>query len=290
MGSKIRGEKAMSAKTVASIVLLAAASFVALGASAQEPTLNQVYQAAESGNFSEAQRMMDQVLRDHPNSAKAHYVEAELLAKQGRFAAAESELATAERLEPGLPFAKPQAVSELKQRISTSRALRPTAATGVAPAASGGGGIPWGSLLLIGGIAAVVIFVVRAVRRRSASMVPANSYGSAYPAGYGPGAPGQPGQPYGAPGPVAGGGMGSGILGSLATGAAVGAGIVAGEALAHRIGGEHGGDAGAAPMVGGAQPMPDDMGGKDFGVADSSSWDDGGGFIGGADGGGSDWS
>ncbi len=280
----------MSAKIIASIVLLAAASFVALGASAQEPTLHQVYQAAESGNFAEAQRMMDQVLRDHPNSAKAHYVEAELLAKQGRFAAAESELATAERLEPGLPFAKPQAVSELKQRISTSRALRPTAATGFAPAASGGGGIPWGSLLLIVGIAAVVLFVVRAMRRRSASTIPPNSYGTAYPAGYGPGVPGQPGQPYGAPGPV-GGGMGSGILGGLATGAAVGAGIVAGEALAHRIGGGHGGDAGAAPMVGGAQPMPDDMGGNDFGVADSSSWDDGGGFVGGADGGGgSDWS
>jgi hypothetical protein len=280
----------MMAKTVASVVLLAAASFVALGASAQEPTLQQVYRAAESGNFSEAQRMMDQVLRDHPNSAKAHYVEAELLAKQGRFAAAESELATAERLEPGLPFAKPQAVSELKQRISTSRALRPTAATGFAPAAAVGGGIPWGSLLLIVGIAAVVLFVVRAMRRRSATAVPANSasYGPAYRPGYGPAAPGQP---YGTPNPVGtGGGMGSGILGGLATGAAVGAGIVAGEALAHRIGGGTGGDAGAAPMVGGAQPMPDDMGGKDFGVADSSSWDDGGGFIGGADGGGSDWS
>ena len=96
----------MSARTMVSIFFLAAASFMAAGASAQDPTLHQVYQAAQSGNFSEAQRMMDQVLHDHPNSAKAHYVEAELLAKQGRFAAAESELATAERLEPGLPFAK----------------------------------------------------------------------------------------------------------------------------------------------------------------------------------------
>ena len=38
----------------------------------------------------------------------------------------------------------------------------------------------------------------------------------------------------------------------------------------------------------GTQTMPDDMGGNDFGVADSSSWDDGGGFVGGA-GGGDDW-
>ena len=91
----------MSARTVVSVIFLAVASFIAAGAAAQEPTLHEVYQAAQAGNFAEAQRMMDQVLRDHPNSAKAHYVEAELLAKQGRFAAAESELATAERLEAG---------------------------------------------------------------------------------------------------------------------------------------------------------------------------------------------
>ncbi len=273
----------MSARTVVSVVLLAAATFIAAGASAQEPTLHQVYQAAASGNFAEAQRMMDQVLRDHPNSAKAHYVEAELLAKQGRFAAAESELAIAERLEPGVPFAKPQAVQELKQRIGTSRALRPAAASGFAPATASG--MPWGTLLIGVGVVAIVLLVVRAMRRRSATYIPAGS-----PAGYGPVAPGQP-YGAGAAGPVgAGGGMGSGILGGLATGAALGAGMVAGEALAHRIGGGHSGDGGAAPMVGGAQTMPDNMGGNDFGVADSSSWDDGGGgFIGGGGDGGGDW-
>ena len=280
----------MPARTVVSVVFLAVASFVAAGAAAQEPTLHQVYQAAQSGNFAEAQRMMDQVLRDHPNSAKAHYVESELLAKQGRFAAAESELATAERLEPGLPFAKPQAVAELKQRISTSRALRPGAAPGLAPAASSGftpagsSGIPWGTLLIGAGLVAIAVWVVRAMRRRAAAnYIPANS-----PTAYGAVPPGQPYGP-GMAGPVGpAGGMGSGILGGLATGAALGAGMVAGQALAHRLGGGSSGDAGAAPMVGGAQTMPDDMGGNDYGVADSSSWDDGGGFVGGA-GGGDDW-
>ena len=280
----------MSARTVLSVVFLAVASFVAAAAAALEPTLNQVYQAAQSGNFGEAQRMMDQVLRDHPNSAKAHYVEAELLAKQGRFAAAESELATAERLEPGLPFAKPQAVAELKQRISTSRALRPGAASGLTPASSSGfapaasSGIPWGTLLIGAGLVAIVVWVVRAMRRRAAATyMPANS-----PTAYGAVPPGQPYGP-GTAGPVGpAGGMGSGILGGLATGAALGAGMVAGQTLAHRLGGGSSGDAGAAPMVGGTQTMPDDMGGNDFGVADSSSWDDGGGFVGGA-GGGDDW-
>ena len=68
---------------------------------ATDPTMHQVYQAAEAGRFSEAQGMMDQVLRDHPNSAKAHFVEAELLAKQGRLADAAAELGSAQRLAPG---------------------------------------------------------------------------------------------------------------------------------------------------------------------------------------------
>ena len=51
--------------------------------------------------------MMDQVLRHPPNSATAHFVMAELLAKEGRVSNARSELATAERLAPGLPFALP---------------------------------------------------------------------------------------------------------------------------------------------------------------------------------------
>src|SRR5262252_7779712 len=90
-------------------ILLAAVALVAGSAFAQEPTLHEVYQAAQSGNMSEAQRMMKEVLRAHPDSAKAHYVEAELLAKQGQLAAAATELNTAERLEPGLSFAKPEA-------------------------------------------------------------------------------------------------------------------------------------------------------------------------------------
>ena len=46
--------------------------------------LHQVYLTAESGKFNEPQPMMDKVLNDYPNSAKAYFIEAELLAKQGR--------------------------------------------------------------------------------------------------------------------------------------------------------------------------------------------------------------
>ena len=50
---------------------------------ANDPTIGQVYEAANSGHLDEAQQMMSQVLRDHPQSARAHYVAAEVYARAG---------------------------------------------------------------------------------------------------------------------------------------------------------------------------------------------------------------
>src|SRR5436190_12507027 len=110
----------MTAKSFVRITLLASA--LALGAPvyAADASMHEVYLAAEAGKFTEAQAMMDQVLRDHPNSGKAHFVEAELLAKQGKFAAAEAELRSAEKLAPGLPFAKAGAVEKLRTLLASS--------------------------------------------------------------------------------------------------------------------------------------------------------------------------
>ena len=272
----------MSAKSILSALILTVAASLAVAAWAAEPTLSQVYQAAESGNLAVAQRMMNEVLLAHPDSAKAHYVEAELLAKQGRMAGAQAELSTAERLEPGLPFAKPQAVAALRREIASPNGILGPAAERVGP--SGGGGMSW---LTLAGVALVAIIVVAflAMRRRTSTPFPA-----AGPSGYFPAASGQPGNvPPAAPIAPGGGGMGSGLLGSLATGAAIGGGIVAGEALANRLfGGHTSGEAAAAGRANEAT-LPDtnaDLGGNDFGVADSGSWDDG--FSGGA-GGGDSW-
>jgi hypothetical protein len=275
----------MSAKARVGVIIVAVATLLFVPASfAQEPSLSQVYQAAESGNFTQAQQMMDQVLRNHPNSAKAHFVQAELLARQGRTAAAQAELNTAERLEPGLPFARPQSVQELKRRTAGSGGSQ-SSSRQIVPAA--GSGISVWTVLLGAGLILLIVLAVRAMRRRTATYIPAGG-GAAYGASTGYGAPGTV-QPYGggAAGPMAstGGGMGRGILGGLATGAALGAGMVAGEALAHRLGGGHGA-AGASPLPSQdvAQQVPDDMGGPDFGISDSSSWDDN------MSSGGSDWS
>lgn len=247
------------------------------------PTLDQVYKTAQSGRLDDAERMMGVVLKEHPNSAKAHFVEAELLAKQGKMDMAEAELGNAERLKPGLSFASPQAVQNLKGLISASHRA-------IAPQAEGSGAtFPWGMLLIGLAAVAVLFFVMRAfASRQQASSLPVQ--GAAQPA-YGQPGYGQPayGQPvYNGAAPVAGGGMGSGIMGGLATGAAVGVGMVAGEALAHHF--MDGGHAApAADNTWGGAPgnlAQDNMGGTDFGIADNASWDDGANIASSSD---SDW-
>jgi len=236
-------------------------------AAAAEPTMDQVYAAARSGHLAEARSMMQEVVSQHPNSAKAHYVNAEVLARSGDIPAARTELAVAEKLEPGLPFATPTAVQELRQQLAGGRA-------GAVPMGHEASTIPWGWIIGLGGLA--LLFVVMMARRQSqqnAATLYGQSPGGAYPQG---GMPmgGQPMAPMG--------GGGSGLMGTLATGAALGAGMVAGEALAHRlVDGPERGTTGSQGAMGGNDMGNSDMGGQDFGVSDSGSWDSGGG--------GSDW-
>ena len=291
----------MFRKLLLGLTLALGAMFASLPVVAAEPSMHEVYQAAEQGRYIEAQSMIDQVLAAHPNSAKAHYVQAELMAKQGLLSKADTELRVAEKLEPGLAFAKPEAVSKLKAIIAAPRAsANVQSAQSVQPGhtsqPAAEKGISWGLVAGGLGLVAFVVFATRFMRQRSAPVMPAAGY-----AGYGANSPGaaagmqpQP-QPYGAgpvgPGmaPAAGGGIGSGIMGGLATGAALGAGLVAGQALMHHFTDGDRGNAGAPQPTGNnLQPVaePNDMGGNDFGVADSSSWDDGGSSAGG---GGDDW-
>jgi tetratricopeptide (TPR) repeat protein len=235
------------------------------------PTLDQVYQAAHAGRLDDAQRMIDKVLKKHPNSAKAHFVEAELLAKQGQMGKAEDALKNAEHLKPDLSFANPQAVQDLKNQIATTHRVSQSPAS--LYQAESGNGFPWGMLLLGVGAIAIIVFVMRAMNSRNSATFPSN-----YQPGMQNTSASPPMQPYGggiAPIGSAGGGIGSGIVGGLATGAAVGVGMVAGEALAHHFmdGGRSAADS-VAPVADAWGNSANNMGGSDFGIADNSSWDD----------------
>lgn len=242
-----------------------------LNANAQsEPTLNQVYEAAQGGRLEQAQVMMQQVLVAHPGSAKAHFVQAELFARQGQMPRAREALAFAEKLAPGLPFAKADAVQNLRAQLAgkssasatsgpsgsstgTSFGTSPGNATRAvasdAPAAPASS-FPWGMALMLGGGAiALGIFMTR--QKTAAAPAYGNSTQPAYasatnpvgmqsgltgPQGFGIGggaaAPAYGQQPgYGQPGQPVGNGLGGKVMGGLATGLAVGAGVMAAQAI-----------------------------------------------------------
>jgi hypothetical protein len=268
-------------------LVLAAAAFglgatFALGspsfAQAADPTMNQVYEAAAAGHLDQAQQMITQVLAHRPNSAKAHYVQAELFAKEGKLALARAELGSAERLNPGLTEFTARSVQELKGQLGLSpatRSMSPHIVSEPRPAPP----FPWRGLLL-GLIVVAVLFALFRRRTPSYTQFPTAGPGvGGAPTGYGPA-------------PMGGGGLGSGIAGGLASGLAVGAGVVAGEELAHHFldGGRR--EGGVIPSAEAAEPgySNSDMGGNDFGANDPGSWDDGGGGGLGGGGGGDDWS
>lgn len=253
------------------------------------PTMDQVYQAAHAGRMDEAQGMMNKVLKEHPNSAKAHFVEAELLAKQGQVGNAEVELKNAERLKPDLSFAKPQAVQDLRNRIAAANHVGQSPPTSYQ--AQSANSFPWGLLLLGIGAIAVIALIVRAMNSRNSNLFSVNSQPNMQNGFPSP----MPMQPYGggmAPMGSTGSGIGSGIMGGLATGAAVGVGMVAGEALAHHfMDGGSNNVSNVAPVADSWGSSSDNMGGSDFGIADNSSWSDNSSFAdSGSDVTGGDWS
>lgn len=320
------------------LALVALFSFVGVGlAMAQaEPTIKQIYEAAESGKVEQAQTMIQQVLIAHPSSARAHFVQAELFARQGLASRGREALATADKLAPGLPFAKPEAVQALRAQLASrpgqsapkepaNRAFGSNVANQTAPAAPTSS-FPLGLGLAIGGCAiALVIFLMRKKPAAEAGAQAAyggpnndsgvmgsgvgsgggigsglngpqtfgNNAGTAMAPPYGQPGYGQPayGQPaYGQP---AGSGMGSRVMGGLATGLAVGAGVMAAQAIGKNLMGnnEHSANLndGAASNNGYAQPLAgnSDLGGQNFGINDADSWDDGSASA--DSGGGGDW-
>jgi hypothetical protein len=281
-------------------------------ASAQsEPTIDQVYQAANTGRLADADKMIEQVLASHPNSAKAHFVKAELAARESNAAVARSELAKAEKLAPGLPFAKPEAVQALRSEVNSNGRLQTTPSsnrsepmTAATAPSTQGRQLPLATIAVVFALLAAGIYLL--VRRRNPA--PELPIGGPYTAGpaeaQGPGVPaGVPsGMPQGYAPAYPGGGyqqqqpqpwMGSTLGRGLATGLAVGAGVVAAQEIGHRLFDQHGqplppAQSGALPeserglLDPGVNPA---MGGQDFGINDAGSWDSGSG----SDAAGGDW-
>jgi hypothetical protein len=192
------------------------------------PTVEEVQTQVQKGNYAQAQRMMEEIVAAKPNSAKAHYVYAEMLAHNERFGHAALEAKLARRLDPTLGFTDPekfaaferqleqqQAAAKVKPSPAPAPALRTPAVPVPAPVAvargSGLTGWVWG---LGFGAVAVLVWRLISARRRATRMMGPGMAGPAYgagPGGYGPA-----------------GGPGTGGSGMLGTGLAAAGGFAAG--------------------------------------------------------------
>ena len=263
---------------------LACAAALAGPALAADASLDQVYQAAHGGHVDQALQMMDPVLRDHPGSAKAHYVEAELLAQQGRLGPARTELATAERLAPGLPFVQDQSLQHLR-RVLDQAPLAASRSPLTMPAAEAAHGrsLGWGLALAVVFGALLGWLLTRANRPRLAppapGMAPMAAAGPSMAWPRGP-VPSDGPAPWGGAAAVpapAGPGWGSQVAAGVAGGLAAGAAAVAGQELGRRLFGH---DTVAAPApyaapLAQAAPAADGWSDPDFGIRGAGGgWDD----------------
>jgi len=270
-------------------MLISAALCVGLAWAQAEPTIAEIYAAAQSGKLEQAQVMVQQVLISHPKSAKAHFVQSELFARQGNMSRAREALALAETEAPGLPFAKPEAVQHLRAQLAMTPSSQATVAaeatyTSKPPASSSGGWLL--PVLLTAGVMFLGYFIFRKKSPTTTQQTPTYADGLSGPQTFGA-------QNYGQPmsGQATGSGLGGKIMGGVATGLAVGAGVVAAEAIGRSLMGGQDARASSTENYGnGASENFNgnaDLGGQSFGINDASAWDDAGSF---SDGGASgDW-
>jgi len=241
------------------ILLILIFSTVALFANGL-PDIHQVYRTVEAGNINQAHRMIEEVLRVHPNSAKAHYIDAQILVRQGDRVRANEELQRAESLAPNLPFVKPYDVTRLKQEISSARG-----GYQIAEPLHKQSSFPWGTLIIFIIAIAILFMVFKAFSaRRNNNQRGINPNNPAHPYS------GQQGY-----GNTSGGGFGSGIFGGLMSGLAAGTGFAAGESLFnHFSSDERSEDISNQNSDNDFTSQSSFSDDNDFGISDDASWDD----------------
>jgi len=114
--------KKFLATVLASLALVSAAAFAA-------PTVSQIESAISQGDWQRADSGLVEVLRAHPNSAHAHYLYAQVLHQEGRYADALTQIEQARSLDPQLRFASPSRFAQIESRIRSDAAHAGNATT-----------------------------------------------------------------------------------------------------------------------------------------------------------------
>lgn len=239
------------------------------------------------GDYAGAEAALRQAIADHPSSAKAHYVLAEVLAHEGNIGEAKAEANKAASLDPATHFTDPSKFQHFQRELDAALAPASRGRSSASPAILSAGrpaeGREGGSSHLTGILIAVVVIALIAffwTRRRRDAASAFNGYPPPPPMNgappYGGGYPGY------APPPSS--GVGTAVaagLGGLAAGALLD------EAFRSHREGEETRDVGAVGSSGdtGQSPSsqayddlrnePIDMGNDDSSWGDSASGDSG---------------
>ena len=96
---------------VASLMLVSATAFAAV------PSASQIEQSMTQGNWSQADAQLNEVLQAHPNNAKAHYLYAQVLDREGRSSDALAQVQQARTLDPAIKFTDPARFNAMEARI-----------------------------------------------------------------------------------------------------------------------------------------------------------------------------
>jgi len=220
-----------------------------------EPTVQDIYKTAQVDK-QQALTMVNEVIKLRPNSARAHYVQSDLLLQLGKKVEAKTAFLKSQSLDPSMSFAKPESVERLRTALGVKKTDTLKFDTDKA--------MLWG-----GGILLALLIVIMLFKRKKPAQQysPYQQYPDAHNTQYRPVTPTPP-APAGAAvsAPAS---SGSGLMGSLATGAAMGVGVAAGATLANHL--LNGNKATAAPVEHQPSYTPSYAPEQNFGMSDSSS-------------------
>jgi hypothetical protein len=171
-----------------------AAAFVSLmlvsGGAFALPSATQIETAMQQGNWQQADAGLTQVLQAHPNNARAHYLYAQVLDREGRYADALTHLQQAKTLDPQVRFTDPSRFAQTEARLrkdaqragatTTNRATNPFAqqnapaaqtqqTTMMQPVTPKRQGVSMGMLIGIVLVIVAIAFVLRWTLKRARS-------------------------------------------------------------------------------------------------------------------------
>jgi hypothetical protein len=124
---RVWNPKELDMKRWMALLMMAAVSLAAWAL----PTVDQVQAEVAKGNYAAAEVMMRDVIAERPNSARAQYVLAQVLAHNGRLDDARTAAQRARQLDPAIGFTSRQGFEDFERALA--QGVRP----GVAPAATG---------------------------------------------------------------------------------------------------------------------------------------------------------